>query len=262
MTNNLSLALAAILGMLVIARFTVLIPDAAMIARIVGGILLCFLPIMLNRAGYIWTSRFFLCWLPPVFIFAFFVLAIRQRVENEASAYIGLRFFLLAFSYYPFLVFSLRNVKQLVAGLMVPFLAILFFDQILDFFDAGYTDHVAYGFPYIYNTVRAIASFGIIGSGCFFLKRAFRKSEEINNKLLTELEGVNMLVKKQAESEVHQLNQQLYANLQQLSEREFILNQSQRIARIGSWEYYVANDFYSGLMKCMQSLDWTRSDWN
>jgi len=36
MTNNLSLALAAILGMLVIARFTVLIPDAPMIARIDG----------------------------------------------------------------------------------------------------------------------------------------------------------------------------------------------------------------------------------
>ena len=93
--------------------------------------------------------------------------------------------------------------------------------------------------------------------GCYFLKRAFERSEEINNKLLTELEGVNMLLKQQAESEVHQLNQKLYTNLQQLSEREFILRQSQRIARIGSWEYNVANDilFWSDEMYAIFGLD-------
>lgn len=42
---------------------------------------------------------------------------------------------------------------------------------------------------------------------------------------------------------MHQLNAQLQLNFQQLSEREFILNQSQRIAKIGSWEYRIENDF-------------------
>lgn len=44
-------------------------------------------------------------------------------------------------------------------------------------------------------------------------------------------------------SEVHQLNLQLYANLQESSEREFILNQSQRIAKVASWEYRIENAF-------------------
>lgn len=257
MTNNLSLALAAMLGVLVVARFTLLPTDPAVIARLAIGILLCFLPIVLNRAGYIWISRFLLCWVPPTLILMLFIIAIRQGVEDEASAYIGLRFFLLAFSYYPFLVFSLRNVKQLVAGLLVPFLAIMFFDQVLGFFGVTYAAQAMNGAPYVFNTIRAIVSFGIIGSGCYFLKRAFERSEEINNTLLTELEGVNMLLKQQAESEVHQLNQQLYANLQQLSEREFILNQSQRIARIGSWEYHVANNFlfWSDEMYAIFGLD-------
>ena len=95
MTNNLSLALAAMLSMLIVARSTFLVADPSVIVRLILGIFLCLLPIVLNRGGYIWASRFLLCWAPPILIFALFVIAIRQRVENEASAYIGLRFFLL-----------------------------------------------------------------------------------------------------------------------------------------------------------------------
>lgn len=243
MTNNLSLSLSAMLGVLLLARIILLAAEPVLVARLAGGISLCFLPIVLNHFGYIWASRFMLSWLPPVLILLLFVLAVHQGFENEVSAYIGLRFFLLAFSYYPFLVFNLSNVKQLIAGLTVPFVTILFFDPILNFFGVGYTEHTMNSFPYMYNTVRAIVSFGIIGTGCYLLKRAFEKSEEVNNNLLRELESVNQLLQQQAKSEVHQLNQQLFTNLQQLSEREFILSQSQRIARIGSWEYNVVNDF-------------------
>jgi PAS domain S-box-containing protein len=243
LTNNLSVTLAVMLMVLIFARFALLAPEPILIARLVFGVLLCLLPIALNRAGYIWASRFLLCSTPPVLILVLFVLAVKEGLETEVSAYIGLRYFLLAFSYYPFLVFSLHNVKQLVAGLLVPFLTILFFDPILDFFGVGYVQPVKDSFPYMYNTVRALVSFGIIGSGCYLLKRAVEKSEQVNDGLLKELEAMNALVKQQAKSEVHQLNQQLYANLQQLSEREFILSQSQRIARIGSWEYHIAEDF-------------------
>lgn len=40
-----------------------------------------------------------------------------------------------------------------------------------------------------------------------------------------------------AEEKLRQINEQLSANVQQLQEREFILNQSQKLAKIGSWEY-------------------------
>lgn len=257
MTNNLSIALASMLVVLIVARIVLFVAEPVLIARLVFGVLLCLTPIGLNRAGYIWASRFLLCWMPPVLILALFALAIRQGLETEISAYIGLRFFLLAFSYYPFLVFSLRNLRQLIAGLLVPFLTILFFDPILSFLNVGYTEEAVNSFPYVYNTVRALVSFGIIGSGCYFLKRAYEKSEDKNNKLLNELESMNLLLQQQAKSEVHQLNQQLYANLQQLSEREFILNQSQRIARIGSWEYRIAEDFvfWSDEMYAIFGLD-------
>src|SRR5689334_17573356 len=107
MTNNLSLALAAMLGVLIISRFALLAAEPILITRLAVGMLFCLSPILLNRAGYIWASRFLLCWMPPLLILILFVLSIRQGLGNEVSAYIGLRFFLLAFSYYPFLVFNL-----------------------------------------------------------------------------------------------------------------------------------------------------------
>ncbi|MEJ1237169.1 PAS domain S-box protein [Chryseolinea sp. T2] len=257
MTNNLSLSLVAMLAVLMTARIVLLTADPVLITRLAFGMILCLIPILLNYFGYIWASRFLLSWIPPVLILALFVLAVKQGRENEVSAYIGLRFFLLAFSYYPFLVFSLGNVKQLIAGLTVPFFTILFFDPILDFFGVGYPEQTLNSFPYMYNTVRAIVSFGIIGSGCYFLKRAFERSEDANTNLLKEVEAMNVMMQQQAKSEVHQLNQQLYANLQQLSEREFILSQSQRIARIGSWEYHVADNFvfWSDEMYAIFGLD-------
>src|SRR5690349_14303501 len=86
MTNNLSLALAAMLGVLIISRFTLLAAEPILVTRLVFGMLLCVLPIALNRAGYIWASRFLLCWMPPLLILVLFVLAIRQGLENEVSA--------------------------------------------------------------------------------------------------------------------------------------------------------------------------------
>jgi PAS domain S-box-containing protein len=56
------------------------------------------------------------------------------------------------------------------------------------------------------------------------LNRALQKREEELAQVQRDLTGSN---------------DQLLAHVQQLSEREFILNQSQKLARIGSWEYYL-----------------------
>lgn len=64
------------------------------------------------------------------------------------------------------------------------------------------------------------------------LEQTIEQQRELNNTLRNrELE----LAKK--EEELKQINDQLALNLMQLQEREFVLNQSQRLARIGSWEY-------------------------
>lgn len=59
------------------------------------------------------------------------------------------------------------------------------------------------------------------------------------------------------EEELRQINEQLSENVRILSEREFILTQSQRLARIGSWEYDLATKtmFWSNEMYSIYGVD-------
>jgi PAS domain S-box-containing protein len=59
--------------------------------------------------------------------------------------------------------------------------------------------------------------------------------------------------------ELLQLNEQLSVNLEVLSEREFILTQSQRLAKVGSWEYDINTDviFWSEEMYNIYGIDKT-----
>ncbi|HEY3402861.1 MAG TPA: PAS domain S-box protein, partial [Ohtaekwangia sp.] len=64
------------------------------------------------------------------------------------------------------------------------------------------------------------------------LEQTIEQQRALNNELR---QRESKLAK--AELELHQINDQLSVNLQQLQEREFILNQSQKLAKIGSWDY-------------------------
>nr|WP_262899627.1 PAS domain S-box protein [Chryseosolibacter histidini] len=64
------------------------------------------------------------------------------------------------------------------------------------------------------------------------LEQAF-KDEYILNKELAARKDQLL----RTEEELRQINQQLSSSLEDLSEREFILNQSQHLAKIGRWEY-------------------------
>ncbi len=211
----------------------------------------------MNRMGFVNASRVVLCWIPFIYLFGGQVVGIRESEAYQPSGYLVIRYFFLGFGCFPFLVFGLKETKLLVAGLLGPFLSIVFFDPILNFFNVGYWQLGFNESAYPFNTIRVLISFFVIGFSCFFLKRLVESSETLNDKLLWELAEKNKQIREQADNEVHQLNQQLYANLQDLSEREFILNQSQRIAKIGSFEYRIENGsiFWSDEMYNIFGLD-------
>jgi PAS domain S-box-containing protein len=66
------------------------------------------------------------------------------------------------------------------------------------------------------------------------LERTLAEQRELIRKLAAHQQELTS-----TEEELLQMNEQLKVNLNQLEEREFILNQSQRLARIGSWAYDV-----------------------
>jgi len=64
------------------------------------------------------------------------------------------------------------------------------------------------------------------------LERTLEQQRGLNRELQKREEALD-----KAQQELSASYDQLSAHIQQLSEREFILNQSQKLARIGSWEY-------------------------
>ncbi|HEX5168279.1 MAG TPA: PAS domain S-box protein [Cyclobacteriaceae bacterium] len=66
------------------------------------------------------------------------------------------------------------------------------------------------------------------------LEKALEDQRELNRELAIREQELTS-----TEEELRQMNEQLKINLNQLEEREFILNHSQQLAKIGSWEYEI-----------------------
>ena len=239
LSNYISLIAAGATLLLLLGRYLFATVNVSIALTLLQGCILFILPVILNRSGFINLSRFALCWLPPAYQLYATLETLKEVSVFETSTFVGLRFFMVAFSCFPFLVFDLRKKNFFIPGLLGPLLFLLFYDPILNFFGLGYWQVGLHDATYQFNNVRVFLSVMIVGSSSFFLKQLIEESEERNDQLIAELAEKNTLLHQQAADELHQLNQQLLANLQQLTEREFILNQSQRVAKIGSWEYRV-----------------------
>jgi PAS domain S-box-containing protein len=218
------------------------------------GVLLFLLPILLNRKGFTTISRVAMCWIPPIFVMsiAYFVL---QKEQATAASYVGMRYYLLGFCCPPFQIFNVPRERVFSLALLVPVLSIVLFDPIVNLLGVGYYDYNSV--DYQFNNVRAIISVGVISVASYMLKSRADRNEELNSKLISELALKNEEIQRQASDKVHELNKELYKNLQQLGEREFILNQSQRIAKVGSWEYTIEGTslFWSDEMYNIFGLD-------
>lgn len=194
-----------------------------------------------------------MCWIPPLFVIMVSSIVF-LRDGATITSYLGMRYYLLAFCCPPFLIFNVARERIFIVALAAPVLAILLYDPILNFMGMGY--HGPHD-DYAFNNVRAVVSLFVIGIACYMLKSRADRNELLNSRLISELASKNEEIQQQASDRVHQLNKELYKRLQQLSEREFILNQSQRIAKVGSWEYSIggATIFWSDEMYNIFGLD-------
>lgn len=236
LTNSISLAGAAAVLFLLIFRTAYKSPFDSVSPWLFAGTIVFTVPIFFNSLGYTKLSRIAQCWIPPVFVMMVSYSVLREQ-EVTVVSYIGLRYYMLAFCCPPFLIFDLPRERIFILAFMGPVAGLLLFDPIFDLLGVGYTGPDM--FDYSFNNVRIVLSLFVVGAACYILKSRADRNEDLNKKLIAELADKNEEIQRQASDRVHQLNQELYTRLQQLSEREFILNQSQRIAKIGSWEYTI-----------------------
>ena len=257
LTNYISLIAVAATLLLLAGRFFFAHVDLSIALTLLLGSGLFFVPIFLNRAGFIRASGIALCWIPTAYQLFASIQTMHDVSRHEASLYVGLRFFMIAFSCFPFLVFDFKRPLLFVVGLLGPIATLFLFDPILNFFGVGFYQVNLTDTTYYFNNVRAFISFMIIGASLYILKSLVLKNEKLNDELVRELDSKNKLIQQQADEDVRALNVQLKENLDQSRERELILSQSQRIAKIGSWEFRSKNNsiFWSDEMYNIFGLD-------
>ncbi len=221
LANYTSLIGSAALVLLIIALFIFYGYTPGMFWRLAAASIFFLLPLLLNKAGYIITSRVVLCWLTPVFVFGISILDIKSGEQMSSSSFVGLRLFLLAGFCFPFLFFNLQNRFLLILGLLIPVVSIVFFDSIFNAFDVSYMKNTVNDRFYEFSNARALIAMLAIGLSLFFLKSVVEKNEQMNQDLLLELKEKNKLIQKQAEAEVYELNKELSRNLKKLQVSEY-----------------------------------------
>jgi PAS domain S-box-containing protein len=160
------------------------------------------LPLALNRSGYIHLAKYYLCWLPSVIILAIYIIDGMKRTSILTSEYDSLYFFLLGVSAMPYLLLSLSNKKELIAGLSLPLFFLLFADKIMSLFGNG---HAAKGVPgdgFEISRMRAMVAYFILSACCLTMKILVEREVNKNALLIAELEEKNKLIDLQAEKEI------------------------------------------------------------
>jgi PAS domain S-box-containing protein len=218
LTNYISLVCAFAMVVLLIGRSLFAHVNFSIAITLLQGSFLFLVPIILNRFGYINASRLALCWLPSLYQLYATVRTMSETLAFESSAYVGLRFFILAFSCFPFLVFDLRKKALFFIGLMGPLLCLLFFDSVLNLYGFGYHQVGLADSSYEFNNIRVLVSVIIIGSSSFFLKSVVETGDATNEALVNELNRKNKVIQKRSESLLRASEQKYYSLFDQAND--------------------------------------------
>ncbi len=155
--------------------------------------------LILNRFGYHTIAKWAICWFPVIFIF---FISINDKTQNPGIITIKdffiYRFFLLAISIIPLLVFGTKNRKELFINLLPSFIGTVFFEYIhklfgVSFFDFSYSDP----YFYLFDILIALAYFCLVG----FLLNQISISEKFESKMYEQ-----QRILKEKNNELHHMN--------------------------------------------------------
>jgi PAS domain S-box-containing protein len=173
--------------------------------------------ILVTRAGLVTISRMVLCWAPPIFLVINFRILILHVPVPETSHFVGFRIFQIAFSIFPFLMFSVYEKWKFFTALSLPLLMILVYDRILNLFGVGYYQLGLHDTSYLYNNFRTLIGSFIIGSTFMFLKKIVENQELKNESLIAQLGQQNILIQNNSERELKKAAEQHEATLNRIT---------------------------------------------
>ncbi len=198
-------------------------------------------PVLLNLFRRHLNAKIYLSWIPPLYNVYIMILQVSGATAIPVSYYDGHRFYLLAFGCLPYLLFGRKELKYLGLSIIPSLLLLVLIDPVLSIAGIGYDEIGIKDSGYRFSNIRSILAYFFISASGFALRYIIDKSDDQNKQLIEALENKNVEIKKHANIELQKANDKLLNSIRILEEREFVLNQSQKIAKYGSWEYHIEN---------------------
>lgn len=193
LTNYISLILLAAILIIIIYRYLVLndnsLNSIVSIRVWVIGVLLLISPILLNKFLFTTASRLTLCFTPVAFVWFAFISSMLKMETIEPSVYDGLRIYLLAVSFIPYLLFNTHKLSYLIMGVVPTLVSFIFFEHILTFAGVGAELFELNTGDYQLMQIRTVVTYIIISSGCYTFQSIITQNDKFNQRLLAELKN-------------------------------------------------------------------------
>jgi PAS domain S-box-containing protein len=171
------------------------------------------LPFVFNRFGWLFLARISLCWLPSILVmFIYITEGIRNSNSMLTSDFDSHRLYLLGFAVIPYLLLNLSNKKELIIGLSLPFLTLLFSYQLIDLFGLHHIYANQPGNAYKLFYFRTTIAYFAISGCCISMRLLVEKEDRRNILLIAELEEKNKLIDQRAEEEIRK-SENMYRSL-------------------------------------------------
>jgi len=153
------------------------------------GLTVFSLPVVLNRLRLTIIGRLVLCTAPILFIWYSFIDNLHHVENLQVTQYDGIRIFVLAVSFVPYLIFDRSKPLLLVISITPSLLSILFFDYWLRLANLDIYDHVAVGDDYRVMWMRTLIAYLVISAICIAFQSIIEYNDKLTNMLLAKVRG-------------------------------------------------------------------------
>jgi len=190
------LALILVGAILVIYLSSLLFFGDNLIDTLIIGTVLFGSPILINLFFSSSLSRLVLCYAPVIFIWLSFLHPL-QKIEMFQLNIYGLRTYLLAVCFIPYLLFDRSTLVFLIAGILPTLLSFLFFREILSLAGVDHENSGINAGDYQLTYLRSLVAYVIISASCFTFQYIITQNDRFNQSLLLRLKNQNEMIEAQ-----------------------------------------------------------------
>lgn len=187
-SNYFSLILTAAIFAIFTFRLTLYPSSNVEIHWFVGSIVFMS-PILLNRLKFTTVGRLLLCTAPIILIWISFIDNMYRSGVLEVSQFDGIRVYMLAVSFVPYLLFDRTQPLLLAVAILPSLLAVVFFDFWLHLANLDISQHMVVGEDYRVMWMRTLVAYLVISAGCISFQSIIIYNDRLNEKLLMKVRG-------------------------------------------------------------------------